>query len=133
MPRGRAGGVGPLLRGTATRRVVNRGLTAPLAVGHSPFLSRAPSMCKTYATFAALCALALVPAVTEGRRALPPPTVLRAAVADALVVGKVTEVADKAETVELSKGYTREMKVATVKVESAISGKPGKTIKVGAL
>jgi hypothetical protein len=61
----------------------------------------------------------------------PPPNKLKFAVADAIVVGKVTEIAAKTVKAELYKGDTRELKVATVKVESSPLGKVGTTVKVG--
>jgi len=79
---------------------------------------------------AALCGLALVsPALAK--RIAPMPPGFRAAAGDAVVVGKVTDVTAKAEKIDQFKGDTREMKVATVKVDSALLGKAGKTIKVG--
>ena len=89
-------------------------------------------MSKSAFGLTALCALAVVPAAA-GKMAPPPAMPLRAAPADAVVLGKVTAVAAKAEKAELYKGDTREMTFATVKVESALLGKPGKTVKVGFL
>src|SRR5262245_58307027 len=82
-------------------------------------------------SLAALTALTLVVPAGAKRIAAPAAPGFRASTADAVVVGKVTEVGDKAEKAELYKGDTREMKIATVKVESALLGKPGKTVKVG--
>lgn len=70
-------------------------------------------------------------AAAAGKRAPDPPPGFRAAAADAVVVGKVVEVGDKAEKAELYKGDDREMKVATVRVHSALLGRPGTTVKVG--
>jgi len=54
----------------------------------------------------------------------------RVATADAVVVGKVTEVAEKTEKAEMFKGDERQMQVTTVKVEETILGKKTRTIKV---
>jgi hypothetical protein len=81
---------------------------------------------------AALCGLALVPAV-PARRVLMVPYAFHVATTDAVVVGTVTAITDKAEKAELSKGDEREMKIATVKVESSLLGKGGATVKVGFL
>jgi hypothetical protein len=77
-----------------------------------------------------LTLLALL-APARGDMALPPPTRLKVAVADAVVVGKVTAVPDKAEKAQLYKDDRRDMKVATVKVAIALMGKTGTTAKVG--
>jgi hypothetical protein len=80
----------------------------------------------------AVALLTLAAALAPGGAMAPPPSVaLRVAAADAVVVGKVTAVADKAEKAELVKDDERVMKVATVKVETAVMGKVAGTLKVG--
>jgi hypothetical protein len=56
---------------------------------------------------------------------------IRVANADVIVVGKVTALADKTEPAQLIKGDTRQMQIATVKVEETLMGKAGKEVKVG--
>jgi len=70
-------------------------------------------------------------APARGDMIAPPPTRLKVAPADAVVVGKVTAVAEKAEKAEIYKGDERNLKIATVKVASALMGKAGTTVKVG--
>ena len=79
----------------------------------------------------ALAALCGLTATAFGKRAAPAPAGFRASAADAVVVGQVTDVGDKSEKAELYKGDTRDLKVATFKVQSALLGKPGTTVKVG--
>lgn len=82
---------------------------------------------------AGLLALALA-VLTAPARALmiaAPPGPLKVAAADAVVVGKVTAVSDKAEKAELFQGDPRQMKIATLRVQSAVMGKLGTTVKVG--
>src|SRR5262245_43002026 len=61
----------------------------------------------------------------------PPPTVLRVANTDLVVVGKVTGYGPKMVKSELFKGDDREMQIALVKVGDTLLGKVGKEIKVG--
>jgi hypothetical protein len=83
-----------------------------------------------------IAAVALAGAVTMPawglRIAMPAPTPIpqRVANADVTVVGKVTAIAP-AEKAEMFKGDTRELRVATVKVESMLIGPAGREIKVG--
>src|SRR5262245_42135025 len=80
---------------------------------------------------AALVLLLLAALARGGEAGPPPPVPLRVAVADAVLVGKVTDIAEKMEKAELYKGDTRELKIATVKVETAVLGKLGTTARVG--
>jgi hypothetical protein len=89
-------------------------------------------MRKTAFSLAALTALVFA-SPAPAWRVLMVPYAFRVATDDAIVVGKVTEVADKAEKAELYKGDDREMKFATIKVQSAVLGKIGTTMKVGFL
>jgi hypothetical protein len=83
---------------------------------------------------AAVALLSLAAALARGGAMAPPPSVaLRVAAGDAVVVGTVTAITDKAEKAELVKDDGRVMKVATVKVESAVMGKVAGTIKVGTI
>lgn len=79
-------------------------------------------------------ACALVLATVMPARALmiaPSPISQRVAAADAVLVGKVTAFADKLVKAEEFKDDTREMQIATVKVEDSLLGKKVKEIKVG--
>jgi hypothetical protein len=87
-------------------------------------------MLKATVALAALSALALA-ATANAKRKAPLPPGFRASTADAVVVGKVTEVSDKAEKAEEYRGDNREVKVATVRVASALLGKRATTVKVG--
>lgn len=79
----------------------------------------------------ALCLVLCLALSASAKRAAPPPAGLRVATADAVVIGKVTDVAAKAEAFARYLGDKSEMKFATVQVESAVLGKPGKTVQVG--
>src|SRR5687767_8359399 len=82
-------------------------------------------------SLAALAGLFFV-SVASARMAAPPAVPLRVAVADLVVVGKVTGFADKTVKAELFKGDDREMSIAKVKVEEALLGKAaGKEVQVG--
>jgi hypothetical protein len=61
----------------------------------------------------------------------PPPVGMRAATASAVVVGKVTKLAEKTVPAEMYKGDMQQMMIATVKVEENLLGKPAKEIQVG--
>jgi len=77
------------------------------------------------------CLMVMAAAVTaKALMIAPAPIPLRVAGAGAVVVGKVTALAEKTEKAEMFKGDTRDMQVATVKVEQELLGKPGKEIKV---
>jgi hypothetical protein len=83
-----------------------------------------------------VAALALVAILAMGASAkalmiAPQPVPMRLAAADAVVVAKVSSVAEKAESADMFKGDTRQMKVATLTVEDTVFGKKGKTVKVG--
>lgn len=73
--------------------------------------------------------LASIP-LSEAMMIAPSPISQRVARADAVVLGKVTSIAEKTEKAEMFKGDERPMKVATVAVEEAVSGKKRKTVKV---
>jgi hypothetical protein len=60
----------------------------------------------------------------------PSPISQRVARADAVVLGKVTAIAEKIEKADLYKGDERQMQIATVAVEDTLSGKKVKTVKV---
>ena len=80
-------------------------------------------------------ALMLVGVLTLGASAkammiAPSPISQRVARADAVVVGKVTSLAEKTEKANLFKGDVREMQITTLAVEETILGKKAKTIQV---
>ena len=80
-------------------------------------------------------ALTLVGVLTLGASAkalmiAPSPISQRVARADAVVIGKVTALAEKTEKADMFKGDDREMQITTVKVEEAVLGKKTQTIKV---
>ena len=81
---------------------------------------------------AALTLTGIVVSATSAKALMiaPSPISLRVASADAVVVGKVTEVTAKSEKGEMAKGDERMIYIATVKVEETIQGKKTKTIKV---
>lgn len=92
-------------------------------------LSQVPAMTHP---LAALALLALTAAGACGGAMAPPPSVaLRVALADAVLVGQVTAIADKVESVKFSRDDNRTIKFATVKVETVILGKIGSTAQVG--
>src|SRR5215213_2501520 len=79
-------------------------------------------------------ALLAVMATTLTAKALmiaPPPVGMRVATAQAVVIGKVTKLADGTVPGEMFKGDERPMMIATVKVEKTLLGKPASEIKVG--
>src|SRR4051812_29123623 len=61
----------------------------------------------------------------------PPPVGQRVATSDLVVVGQVSGIAGKLEPAEAFKGDARKMQIATLKVDEALLGKPGKEVKVG--
>lgn len=61
----------------------------------------------------------------------PPPSGMRIASADLVVVGKVTALADKAVKGEMFKGDQRDMQVATVEVSDTVLGGKVKKVEVG--
>lgn len=83
--------------------------------------------------FAAALTLVGVLALGTSAKALmiaPSPIAQRVASAAAVVVGKVTALAEKTEKANMFKGDEREMQITTLKVEETVSGKTAKTIKV---
>ncbi len=86
----------------------------------------------------ALLSLAVASSFTEAQQLLmrPPAISTRVAMADLVVIGKVTGFADKLEAVELYPGAKAkaEYKVATVRVDDLIQGDKGlKEIRVGSV
>lgn len=97
-------------------------------------MSGRAAMRKTATAYAltTLLALVVVPSACPKVLMLAYPPLHAVATADVVVVGTVTAVSEKTEQADLVKGDGREMKVATVKVQSALLGKkPGTTVKVG--
>ncbi|MFO0842075.1 MAG: hypothetical protein U0797_06685 [Gemmataceae bacterium] len=80
--------------------------------------------------FAAASVLALA-ASAKALLVAPPSIPARVAVADRIVVGKVTKVAEKLVPAEWNKGDTRPMQLATVAVVETVSGPKVREIQVG--
>jgi hypothetical protein len=84
--------------------------------------------------FLAALALVGVLALAASAKAMmiaPSPISQRVARSDAVVVGKVTSLAEKTEKAEMFKGDERQMRVATLAVEEAVQGKKTRTVQVG--
>jgi hypothetical protein len=85
---------------------------------------------KKYIAAAAFVAVLATATSAKALMIAASPVPMRVAAADAVVVGKVAELAEKTESSDLFKGDPRQMQVTTVKVEETISGKKAKTVKV---
>lgn len=74
----------------------------------------------------------LLPVGSASALMIAPPSIpARVAAADAVIVGKVTALADKLVPAEVAKGDSRQMQIATVQVSDGVFGTKRKIVQIG--